>query len=48
MAEIAQEDPQGGAEFKDAVRHHIVASFQRLRVHLLVMDTLMERYNSST
>lgn len=47
MAEISKEDPQGHNEYKDAVRHHIVATFQRLRLYLLVLDHLMEIYNSS-
>lgn len=47
MAEIAKEDPQGHEEFKDAVRHHIISIFQRLRLLLLVLDTLMKSYNSS-
>jgi hypothetical protein len=47
MAEISKEDPQGHDEYKDAVRHHIVATFQRLRLLLLVLDHLMEIYNSS-
>jgi hypothetical protein len=48
MTEISKEDPQGHEEYKDAVRHHIVANFQRLRILLLLLDTLMEAYNSST
>lgn len=47
MNEISKEDPQGDEEYKDAVRHHIVANFQRIKVLLLVLDTLMEAYNSS-
>jgi hypothetical protein len=47
MAEIAKEDPQGQAEHKDAVRHQVVATFQRIRVLLLVLDTLMETYNAT-
>jgi hypothetical protein len=47
MNEIAKEDPQGNDEFKSAVRHQVVATFQRLRVLLLVLDTLMEAYNTS-
>ena len=47
MREIAQEDPQGQSAYQDAVRHHIVATFQRLRLSLLVLDGLMEAYNSS-
>jgi hypothetical protein len=47
MAEIAKEDPQGTAEYQDAVRHQIVGIFQRLRLLLLVLDTLMEAYNAS-
>jgi len=47
MLEIAKEDPHGHSEFKDSVRHHIIATFQRLRVLLFVLDSLMETYNSS-
>ena len=47
MAELAKEDPQGDSEFQDAVRHQIVGIFQRLRLLLLVLDTLMEAYNAS-
>lgn len=47
MTEISKEDPQGHEEFKDAVRHSIVGIFQRLRLLLLVLDTLMENYNSA-
>lgn len=46
MAEIAKEDPQGQTEYQDAVRHHIVAFLQRLRVSLLVLDKLMDTYNT--
>jgi hypothetical protein len=46
MTEITKEDPQGQAEYKDAVRHQVVATFQRIRVLLLVLDTLMETYNA--
>jgi hypothetical protein len=47
MAEITKEDPQGHAEYQDAVRHQVVATFQRLRLHVLVLDTLMEAYKAS-
>ena len=47
MSEITKEDPQGQAEYKDAVRHQVVATFQRIRVLLLVLDTLMETYNAT-
>jgi hypothetical protein len=47
MMEIAKEDPQGHAEFQDAVRHQIVATYQRLRILLMILDTLMEKYNAS-
>lgn len=47
MAEIAKEDPQGDIEYQDAVRHQIVTVFQRLRLLLLVIDTLMEAYNAT-
>jgi hypothetical protein len=48
MAEIAKEDPQGNTEYQDAIRHQIVAFFQRIRLSLLVLDTLMEAFNDST
>jgi hypothetical protein len=47
MAEIAQEDPQGADEYKNSVRHHIVGFFQRIRVSLLVLDTLLAAYNAA-
>lgn len=47
MAEIAKEDPQGAGEYQDALRHQIVSIFQRLRLHILVLDTLMGAYNAS-
>ena len=47
MSEIAKEDPQGQSEYQDAVRHQIVAVFQRVRLCLLIFDTLMEAYNAS-
>lgn len=47
LAEIAKEDPQGHDEYQDAVRHQVVAIFQRLRLSILVLDTLMEAYNAS-
>ena len=47
MAEVAKEDPQGQSEYQDAIRHQVVAFFQRIRLSLLVLDTLMEEYNSS-
>ena len=48
MGDLAREDPQGTDELKAAVRHQIVAVFQRLRVLLLMLDYLMETYNSTT
>jgi DNA-binding phage protein len=47
MSEIAKEDPQGQAEYKDTVRHQVVATFQRIHVLLLILDMLMETYNAS-
>ena len=47
MAEIIKEDPQGHTEYQDAVRHQIVAFLQRIRLSLMVLDTLMEAYNAS-
>lgn len=47
MVEISKEDPQGNAEYIDAVRHQVVATFQRLRLQLFVLDKLMETYNGS-
>lgn len=47
MAEIAKEDPLGQTEFENTVRHHVVAFSQRIHVSLLVLDKLMEIYNSS-
>jgi hypothetical protein len=48
LADITKEDPQGRSEYQDAVRHQVVAVFQRIRLSLLVLDSLMEAYNSST
>jgi hypothetical protein len=47
MLEIAKEDPQGREEYQNAVRHQVVANFQRLRVLLFVLDALMKAYNAS-
>jgi hypothetical protein len=47
MVEISKEDPQGNAEYLDAVRHQVVATFQRLRLQLFILDKLMETYNVS-
>lgn len=48
MGDLAREDPQGTDELKAAVSHQIVAVFQRLHVLLLMLDYLMETYNSTT
>lgn len=47
MSEIAKEDPQGQSEYQDAIRHQVVYFFQRLRLCLLILDTLMEAFSSS-
>lgn len=47
MAEIAQEYPAGTSEFENSVRYHIVSFAQRIKVSILVLDYLMEVYNSS-
>lgn len=47
MAEIAQEFPDGRNEFENAIRYHIVSFSQRINVCLLVLDKLMEIFNSS-
>jgi hypothetical protein len=47
MSDLAKEDPQAETEYQDAVRHQIVASFQRLRLYLLMLDTLLEAYNAA-
>lgn len=47
MAEIAQENPDGRTEFENSVRYHIVSFSQRINVCLLVLDKLMEIFNSS-
>jgi hypothetical protein len=46
IAELTKEDPHGDAEFQNAVRQHVVAFSHRIRVCLLVLDKLMEAYNS--
>ena len=47
MLEIAKEDPQGQEEYQNAVRHQIVANFQRIRILLFVLDALMKTFNAS-
>lgn len=47
LADITKEDPHGHDEYQDALRHQVVAVFQRLRLSLFVLDTLMEAYNNS-
>jgi hypothetical protein len=47
MAEIAQEYPDGRNEFENSIRYHIVSFSQRINVSLLVLDKLMEIFNSS-
>jgi hypothetical protein len=47
MLEISKEDPQGRTEYQNAVRHQVVANFQRLRLLLFVLDALMETFNAS-
>jgi hypothetical protein len=47
MSDLAKEDPQAETEYQDAVRHQIVASFQRLRLYLLMLDTLLEAYHAA-
>lgn len=47
MAEIANEDPHGLDEYKDAIRHQIVATYQRLRLLVLILDHLVATYNSA-
>jgi hypothetical protein len=47
MSEISKEDPQGHAEYQDAIRHQVISVFQRLRVSLSILDTLLEAYNAS-
>jgi hypothetical protein len=47
MVELSKEDPQGSTEYHDAVKHQVVATFQRLRLQLFVLDKLMEAYMAS-
>ena len=47
MAELAKDDPLGTIEYQDAIRHQVVTIFQHLRLHLLLLDTLMEAFNAS-
>jgi hypothetical protein len=47
MAEITKADPQGQSEYHEAIRHQVVAFFQRVRLSLFVLETLMKEYNSS-
>ena len=47
MAELAKEDPLGATEYQNAIRHQVVTVYQRLRLYILLLDTLMETYNAS-
>jgi len=47
MSELTKEDSQSQTEFQNSVRHHIVAFSQHIHVCLLVLDKLMDIYNSS-
>jgi hypothetical protein len=47
LNEIQHEDPLGQSSFENALRHQIVASCQRIRIHLLVTDQLMTMYNDA-
>lgn len=47
MAEITQEHPFGQTEFENAVRYQIISFSQRINVCLVVLDKLMETFNSS-
>lgn len=47
MSDLSKEDPQGHDEYQDALRHQVVSVFQRLRLSLFILDTLVVEYNSS-
>jgi hypothetical protein len=47
MAEIVREHPNGRTEFENSVRYHIISFSQRINVSLMVLDNLMEIFNSS-
>lgn len=47
IAEIAREDPLGQTEFENIVRHQVVAFSQRIHISLLVLDKLMDIYNTA-
>ena len=48
MAEILNEEPEGPAAFRDAVRIQVLALCTRLRVSLSVIDALMALANTLT
>ena len=47
MSEISRENPVGHAEFENLVRFHIISFSQRINICLVVLDKLMEVFNSS-
>ena len=47
MAEIAQEDGSGPAKYQAAIHNEIINTSYHLHVSLLLLDTLMENFNSS-
>ena len=47
MAEISQEFPDGHNEFENTTHYHIVSFSQCINICLLVLDKLMEIFNSS-
>ena len=48
MADFSTTDAQDPANYQTAVRGEITILFHRLRVSLLLLDTLMESYIGST
>jgi hypothetical protein len=48
MVEILNEEPDGPAAYRDAVRLQILALCTRLRISLAVIDTLMTIANNLT
>jgi gamma-glutamyl:cysteine ligase YbdK (ATP-grasp superfamily) len=47
MSELINEDDRAHEAFNDALRHQVVVASQHIRVHLRVVDRLMDLYNKS-
>ena len=47
MEAVQREDPKAQSSLEDAIRHQIVTHCQRIRVHLLIVNSLMSYYNDA-